>query len=269
MGQLPVFFINLRNRPDRRTFMEQQFAKLGIAAERIEALTPGDLSPTERAAALSPEQPWAISPLTLACALSHRRAWQTMRAQRHSSALILEDDVVMHPSIDGFLRPDVLGTMGVGLLHLETGRRPVRLGSRPMGSIDGVPVRPILTSHPGAGAYILNARIADASIADPAAVTMEVDRYLFGRGGRWLTEIDIGQALVAPCIQLVHLEQQAGTTLASSSIGKSELPRRSPEGRARRRALNMRYMRHLAGALLSDPTALVSRPAPIAFAGDG
>lgn len=44
--QLPVFYINLDSRPDRRQFMEEQFARLSVQVERVSARTIADV-PTE------------------------------------------------------------------------------------------------------------------------------------------------------------------------------------------------------------------------------
>jgi hypothetical protein len=51
-GQLPVFYINVAARTDRRDFMESQFAELGIPVERIEAVLP-DQIPAEAIAMAS------------------------------------------------------------------------------------------------------------------------------------------------------------------------------------------------------------------------
>ena len=41
---MDIYYINLARRTDRRDFMEAQFQKLGLAATRIEAVTPADIS---------------------------------------------------------------------------------------------------------------------------------------------------------------------------------------------------------------------------------
>jgi glycosyl transferase, family 25 len=268
MDQLPVYFINLDSRADRRAFMDRQFDRLGIAATRIPALTPDDVTAEQRALSLDPDNPWAISMNALACALSHRHAWQLIAEADQEAALVLEDDVTLHPSLASYLHPDVLDRAGTRLLHLETFRRRVRTGSRALGEIAGDAVRHLLTTHPGAAAYVVGRDIAIASLTDPSAMTMEVDRYLFGRGGRWLHEVPIGQPMVVPCVQLMHQRDAEAAGVAKSSIGTSPPVPRSATGEAARRHLNNRYVGRLAMAFLADPVALLTPPAPVRFAGD-
>lgn len=44
VDQIPACYINLASRVDRRQFMEEQFARLGIVAERVDAVTPLEVS---------------------------------------------------------------------------------------------------------------------------------------------------------------------------------------------------------------------------------
>ncbi len=50
VDQIPVYYINVASRVDRRQFMEEQFARLGIAAERVDAVTPLEVSDARMAA---------------------------------------------------------------------------------------------------------------------------------------------------------------------------------------------------------------------------
>ena len=44
---LGIIYLNLQSRPDRRAAMARQLSELGLAAHRIEACTPEDLSPRD------------------------------------------------------------------------------------------------------------------------------------------------------------------------------------------------------------------------------
>ena len=48
---IPLYYVNLASRPDRREFMDAQFARVGLAATRIEAVTPAATSITRSAIA--------------------------------------------------------------------------------------------------------------------------------------------------------------------------------------------------------------------------
>jgi glycosyl transferase, family 25 len=59
---LPLFYINLARRVDRRRFMEKQFAESGIAAERVEAFTPEEVPIASLARWTDPVHPRHVSP---------------------------------------------------------------------------------------------------------------------------------------------------------------------------------------------------------------
>ena len=264
---LPVFYINLARRTDRRVFLERQFAALGIRAERIEATTPDDLT-TEQRAAL-PGSAWGQAPSDMACALSHQAAWTRVVRRGLPAAVILEDDVVLGRGFAACLADDLLDRSGYGLIHLEAWPRPLRLGSRSRPLAGDIVLRTMITTLPGAGAYLISAAVAAAAAADAAAPLMEVDRYLFGRGGRWLTEIEVGQAVPAPCLQLEFIDR-AATGPAASDLGagrRARAPNPSPAARRERNRANLRYTLAVAARRLRDPATLLASRIEVGFAG--
>lgn len=266
--QIPVFYINLAARRDRRDFMERQFDQLGIAAQRIEAATPADLTDAQRLAL--PGSIWSQSPTDMACALSHRRAWSALLEASSPAGLILEDDVVLDATIAAYLGNDILERTGVPLLRAETAGRRVRLGSRATALEAGAEVRQLLTTSPAAGAYIISRAVAAAAIVDEALPLMEVDRYLFGRGGRWLGEVTVGQAVPAPCIQLEFLEAFAPAPLAASDLAQGRRARPvndTLEARRGRRMANLRYTLSVIARRLADPASLFAPKLRVPFAG--
>src|ERR1700748_961603 len=86
-----IFYINLDARTDRRGFMERQFGLLGLEAERVPAITP-DVLPPEALQFCDERRDRWVSPVELACAFSHRRAWQLVVERNLPGALIFEDD---------------------------------------------------------------------------------------------------------------------------------------------------------------------------------
>jgi len=265
---LPVYYINLARRTDRREFMERQFDALGLAATRIEAATPADISETQRLAL--PGSIWSQAPTDMACVLSHRRAWASVAEGGRPGGLVLEDDVVLDPCIAGYLADDILERTRVPLLRVETAARRVRLGSRATRLWDGAEVRHLLTTFPAGGAYIISRRVAAAAAVDDAALLMEVDRYLFGRGGRWLTEVTVGQAVPAPCIQLEFLEASAAAPLAASDLtpGRRARPiNDTPSARRARRSANLHYTMTVLARRLADPASLFAPKLKVPFAG--
>ena len=86
---MQILLINLSRRPDRLAFMRAQFDQLGLPFERIDAIDGKvvDVGPGTD----------LISPVELACALSHRKAWAHFLDSGENFCLILEDDVLIVP----------------------------------------------------------------------------------------------------------------------------------------------------------------------------
>lgn len=100
---LPIFYINLASRPDRREFMERQLAELGLIGHRIEAVTADEISDADAERYCNSGKPTFLRKRELACTQSHERAWTAMIDGDHAVALILEDDAELSPLLPAFL----------------------------------------------------------------------------------------------------------------------------------------------------------------------
>lgn len=101
---MKMFVINLARRPERMAFMERQFASLGLAVERIEAVDGEMLSPEEKCKAVSGFRWWCAQGYRarageVGCALSHRKVLEKIIKDDLPCACIMEDDVTLG---DGF-----------------------------------------------------------------------------------------------------------------------------------------------------------------------
>jgi GR25 family glycosyltransferase involved in LPS biosynthesis len=205
MQTIPVYYINLASRPDRRAFMERQFAELGIVAERIEAVrmdeVPRDLLEWHR----TTHSLWRMAEGDLACGFSHQRCWEQLLDSGAPAALILEDDVQLAAPVLDFLGPDLPGRLGADLLKLETFLSPVKLGSASQ-RVGPIELRELCSSQMGGAAYILTRDAARRSLASELRNQMGIDRFLFGRGGYHLLRSRVLQAIPSPCIQLDKLD---------------------------------------------------------------
>ena len=105
LRQLPVYFINLDRRPDRRTEMFEQLDRLGIEAERISAVDATLLHKQEVRARQTPVDPrhWRVGIGAAACIFSHRKALACFLKTERPAVLILEDDAVLATDISGLL----------------------------------------------------------------------------------------------------------------------------------------------------------------------
>lgn len=277
---LPIFYINLDSRPDRREFMEEQFAALGLDAERVQAITVAEV-PEELAADITrPGRLWRVNRADLACGLTHQKIWATMIARGIPEALVLEDDALLAPAIRDFLSDGILRRLGADLVKLETRRNKVRLGSTVV-NFGAVAVRELASSHLGSAAYLISHAIAKAALARANVNDMAVDRFLFGQGGPHLWRARILQADPSPAIQLDRLLQNGKgygappqSALAQSDIATHRMgrPDRSEVRRGRNPLGLIRIELEAAGLklpiLLRHPALLFRSKKPVPFAGD-
>lgn len=222
MQTIPVYYINLASRPDRRAFMERQFGRLGIAAERIEAVRMDEVPRELLDWHGTTHSLWRLAAGDLACGLSHQRSWSRLLDSGAPAALVLEDDVQIATPVLDFLDPGVPAQLGADLLKLETFRSPVKLGSA-AARVGATELRELCSSQMGGAAYVLTRDAARRSLASPLRNQMGIDRFLFGRGGYHLLRSRVLQAIPSPCIQLDKLD-------AADSIGESNIATtRTPE----------------------------------------
>lgn len=120
MNQIPIYIINLKREKRRREFMLEQLRRLEIDATFIDAIdsramNTGEIEHLADAGSLKRFPNW-LTPGAIACACSHRIAYEDFLSSDASHALILEDDVVLpdnfkelHASIgDVVLKKEVL-----------------------------------------------------------------------------------------------------------------------------------------------------------------
>ena len=162
-----IYYINVSDSADgkkRRAFMEAQFAKLGLNAIRIEAVTPAELTADDHAAirridaASSMVFPYVNT-------LSHLAAMRALLATDAPHALLFEDDAVLSRQLPAFLAAfDAAPPPEVDLLRLETSLHLLRLKPAEM-AIRGFAICRAYSFEGGRAAYIIT-RKAAAVIAD-------------------------------------------------------------------------------------------------------
>lgn len=264
---IPVYYINLASRPDRRVFMEGQFERLGIVAERIEAVRMDEVPAELIAFHRTPQSLWRLAAGDLACGLSHQRAWGRLAETGHPAALVLEDDTILTPPVRDFLEPSLLKRLNADLVKLETFRTPVKLGTD-VQHIGATALRELCSSQMGGAAYILTRDMARRSLASPLRNLMGIDRFLFGRGGLHLLRSRILQAEPSPCIQIDKLD-------GNDLVGESDIAiTREPAGvRPKMRdplamiGLHLDHTARLLTLAARDWTALRGRRVAVPFAG--
>jgi glycosyl transferase family 25 len=141
--------LNLAGAENRLAFIARQLDALGIAWERIEAVTPETLSPKARDPIWNRwERP--LRETEMAACASHILAWQRV-LEIGEPCLVLEDDALLDRSVPSLLA-GVSTLAGCDHVSLETrGRRKV-LSSR---AHDTLPIRRMFLDRSGAAAYVL------------------------------------------------------------------------------------------------------------------
>jgi glycosyl transferase family 25 len=214
---LPVFYINVASRLDRREFMEAQFARLALSAERIAAVTPSEISEADRRTYCDPDRATWMTEGEFACNLSHLRAWELMLARGLNHALILEDDAVLSASLPRFL--DAIEAEGIDLplIRLETLHLETRLLPADHQPLPDIALRPAITRDSGACGYIISSAAARYLLGRREMKTTLVDGVLFNPFIEVATALDVHYSDPALCIQLDRYENVA------SAIGQSDL----------------------------------------------
>jgi GR25 family glycosyltransferase involved in LPS biosynthesis len=249
---LPIYYINLASRADRRAHMEAALAQLGLVGERIDAVS-RDRVPAELHT--------GVPPSYVASRLSHMSAWRRLAESGAPAAVVLEDDVVFAPAFSDFIDPAV-AALGADLVKLETYRRRVLLGAtpRPVGAASQV--RELQSSHFGAAAYLISAEAARRALAEPSLNRLHTDRFLFGRGGPHLLRRKILQADPAPCVQLMLVKGAARSATASSDLASSGDRTTRPLG------VDFDHFGRLLNLALRDPGAIIRQRRRVPFAAD-
>lgn len=209
-----IFYINLARRSDRRVFMGEQFARLGLAATRIEAVTPDEISPANRAAFCDARRMRWLSPAALACTLSHLRAMEALRLSGAPHALILEDDVVLSSHLPELLAAFDRTPPALDVLRLETSLKTLRTlaDGPPLGGVD---VARFVGWQGGAAAYIITRHGAEIIDSDMRSRRRFFDLVFFSSSGPLFRRLAVRQAVPGLAIQTQCLPSADRAVLAS------------------------------------------------------
>lgn len=100
---IPILYINLDRRSDRNDYISKNLRQLSLSATRVAAIDGTLVKESEKRFVdydkfiLRMKRP--IRQGEIGCAMSHRKIWQTMINDDIPYALIIEDDVTLHPDI--------------------------------------------------------------------------------------------------------------------------------------------------------------------------
>jgi glycosyl transferase family 25 len=191
---MKFYVINLDRRPDRLERTQAIATALGIAFERVPAVDAKAEGFTALAATLHRDGPTGLmSDNTLACTLSHFKAWETFLADPGAGehAVILEDDVIL--SRRTLRVVEDLGQnrlWGYPLVKLEQGgamRKGAFLGHREQ-TRDGYALRRAHQFLAASAAYMISRPCAAHLVGFRDSISAPIDHFLFypiRRSGFW------------------------------------------------------------------------------------
>ncbi|MDO9074954.1 MAG: glycosyltransferase family 25 protein [Rubrivivax sp.] len=172
MTGLQTWVINLDRAPERLARVRAQLQQLQLPFTRLAAVDARALTPGQRAALDEPayRRKHGMSPVLgeLGCYLSHVAVMRNFLASDAAFALVLEDDVLLEPSLPAVL----LGLMSHPARWDVAKLSAVHRGT-PMPYLEVAPghqLAVMLSRCTGSSAYLMNRRAAQAYLREPGGL---------------------------------------------------------------------------------------------------
>ncbi|MEQ1943904.1 glycosyltransferase family 25 protein [Mesorhizobium sp. VNQ89] len=165
-----ALYINLDRSPERRQWMEQQAASLGLALERIAAVDGAALDGI----------PAKLSAGALACFHSHRMAWEIVANGDDRYVAIFEDDVHMSPDLPCFLGDPSWIPEDADIVHIgRSQERCIVINDRRKAMDRALYLT--VTENSGGDGYIMSRQCARRLRGEFTDIDQEFDQVLFNQ----------------------------------------------------------------------------------------
>jgi glycosyl transferase family 25 len=207
MDALKTWVINLDRAPERLQRIATQLDRLGLPWSRLPAVDARALSPSQQACLDSAgyRRKHGMEPLPgeLGCYLSHVEAFRSFLASGARFALILEDDVILGPSLPAVLQGLMAQAARWDMVKLSA----VHSGTpQPIGQVAaGHELAVMLSRCTGSSAYIVNRHAAQVYVDGLLPMSLPYD-HVFDRG--WHFGLKVRLVTPTPC---QHDDQTAST----------------------------------------------------------
>ncbi len=172
MTGLQTWVINLDRAPERLARVSAQLQQLQLPFTRLAAVDARALTPEQRAALDEPayRRKHGMSPVLgeLGCYLSHVAVMRAFLASDAAFALVLEDDVLLKPSLPAVLQGLMLQADRWDVVKLSAVHR-----GTPMPYLEVAPghhLAVMLSRCTGSSAYLMNRRAAEAYLREPGGL---------------------------------------------------------------------------------------------------
>lgn len=260
--------INIDKEKNRLYRIKSLFTEIGIEIERVSAVDGRD--PVNSKLIFRHRHTSRLRPpvfdTDMACALSHRKAWELLLKSNESWLAVFEDDVHFGKNIAALLEEAWIPA-GVELIKLETMMTRGSLGHRPVASIGGRQLHRLGGSNLGTAGYLVSRAAAARLMRLTEKVEMPIDSLMFDRRGPFMREAAVHQIVPAACIQEHVLARHEGRSdVLPSSMVRPDLPRPST---AKRLRIRLKYAFDRCASLLSfagPDRELMGDEGPISFA---
>lgn len=195
--------INLDRSPDRLAHMTVEFARIGIAFERvaaIDALDRPDLADMPQRTAYTHRSQLASG--EIACLLSHRACWTMIAGGNDPYCAIFEDDILFSSKAGTLLADPGWIPADADIVKLETTFDQTMIG-RPRRAVMGrnFSLSRLYKSHPGSAGYIVSRQAARDLIHETAEMRAAIDDLVFNPAFRIASGKTIYQLDPALCAQ--------------------------------------------------------------------
>lgn len=195
--------------------MQQRLSTLEF--ERIPAVYGSELSEQQIDAYNRYMTRYQLSANEAGCFSSHKKAWQKILDDGVSYACILEDDAILSEDFRHFMEHTDWLPENFDLIKLETWLRKVRVSSNAYPAYQRE-LRELLSSHPGAAAYIVSREGAKKLLAYAQKPTQMIDNLIF-QGKRYKESrpsFNVLQMIPALCVQEFKVEDVNDSDLRTS-----------------------------------------------------
>ncbi len=229
-----AYYINLDRRPDRRAAMEARFLALAMDFVRVQGLIPDDATVEQRRRYCNPLAYRWRTEGELACSISHLAAMQAFLDSGAAFAAVFEDDVMLSPSLDEFLRDFELAGLPIDLLRLETDCASQRRKPRRDQQFGVYSICRMFSTGRGTAGYVVSRRAAERIIAGEEVLFSLTDQALFNPYERLAQELTMRQLDPALVMQeIIPGDTDKGTGV--SDLEALRLARIRDNGRTLRR----------------------------------
>ncbi|MBC6443759.1 MAG: glycosyltransferase family 25 protein [Rhodobacteraceae bacterium] len=212
-----LYYINLDRAPERRTFMEAQFADIGVQAQRFRALDARAAGPTGEGGYV-PGSGWryGLTKAEIACFESHRAVWRRVLEQGLSSAVIMEDDVVLSGATGPVIESLASAAPEYDLVKLDYSPKPSYFDAVRM--MNGVAVRQILQPITSAGAYIVSGKGAKKLMKASRRYSDPADDFITMPRRMWRMYQVFPAVCIQVCLQMMQIEGKQAPAVSRSTV---------------------------------------------------